>query len=164
MNLKHLLPGALAFAIAAILCPGARAADAAAQDQPSGNDQESTTLQRVEVRGRNQDDTRPEAQHIMKEVDGPLITVTKKTSITKLDNIPTVIDNTARPVCANSGTVLLRAAIAGAAQPELSRHRQSAGIGIRDRAAGRHSAGRRLDRFSDDLCRSRCRRRSSRCS
>ncbi len=102
MNLKHLLPGALAFAIAAILCPGARAADAAAQDQPSGNDQESTTLQRVEVRGRNQDDTRPKLQHIMKEVDGPLITVTKKTSITKIDNIPTVVDNNLRDLFAQT--------------------------------------------------------------
>ena len=32
----------------------------------------------------------------MREVDGPYITVTKKTSITKVENMPTVIDNNLR--------------------------------------------------------------------
>ncbi len=44
----------------------------------------------------SRDDTRPKLDHIMKEVDGAEITVTKKTSITKLDNIPTVVDNNLR--------------------------------------------------------------------
>ena len=38
----------------------------------------------------------------MKEVDGPLITVTKKTSITKLDNMPTIVDNNLREVFAQT--------------------------------------------------------------
>ncbi len=38
----------------------------------------------------------------MKEVDGPLITVTKKTTITKLDDIPTVVDNNLRDLFAQT--------------------------------------------------------------
>src|SRR4051794_16434869 len=60
-------------------------------------DDAAQTLEPVKVNERrSQDDMRPKLEHIMKEVDGPLITVTKKTSITKLDNIPTVIDNNLR--------------------------------------------------------------------
>ena len=60
-------------------------------------DDATQTLEPVKVNERRpQDDMRPKLEHIMKEVDGPLITVTKKTSITKLDNIPTVIDNNLR--------------------------------------------------------------------
>ena len=72
------------------------AADALAQDA-------APTLEPVKVQEkRPQDDTRPKLQHIMKEVDGPLITVTKKTSITKLDNIPTVVDNNLRGLFAQT--------------------------------------------------------------
>ena len=71
-------------------------ASAAAQEAPQ-------TLKQVDVKGRvAQDDTRPKLQHIMKEVDGPLITVTKKTTITKLDNIPTVVDNNLRELFAQT--------------------------------------------------------------
>jgi Fe(3+) dicitrate transport protein len=66
------------------------------------------TLDPVKVREkRSQDDTRPKLQHIMKEVDGPLITVTKKTSITKLDNIPTVVDNNLRELFAQTPGLFL---------------------------------------------------------
>jgi Fe(3+) dicitrate transport protein len=78
----------------AIACPFAPAA--LAQDV-------SQTLEPVKVEEkRTQDDWRPKLEHIMKEVDGPLITVTKKTSITKLDNIPTVIDNNLRDLFAQT--------------------------------------------------------------
>src|SRR5215831_9834571 len=61
------------------------------------------TLEPVKVEEKSRhDDTRPKLQHIMKEVDGPLITVTKKTSITKLDNIPTVVDNNLRDLFAQT--------------------------------------------------------------
>jgi Fe(3+) dicitrate transport protein len=67
-----------------------------AQDKPQN-------LGTVEVKDKAlHDDWRPKLEHIMKEVDGPLITVTKKTSITKLDNIPTVIDNNLRDLFAQT--------------------------------------------------------------
>lgn len=44
-----------------------------------------------------QKENRPEKlEHIMPEVDGTKITVTKKTSVTKLDQVPTIIDNNQR--------------------------------------------------------------------
>lgn len=89
--------GTLALAIAAGL-----AGTASAQDGPAVS-QERTELPKVEVRERRtQDDTRPKLQHIMREVDGPLITVTKKTSITKVDAIPTVVDNNLRALFAQT--------------------------------------------------------------
>jgi len=60
-------------------------------------------LQTVQVKDKAlHDDTRPKLEHIMREVDGPLITVTKKSSITKLDNIPTVVDNNLRDLFAQT--------------------------------------------------------------
>ncbi|HKE48331.1 MAG TPA: TonB-dependent receptor [Rhodanobacteraceae bacterium] len=95
MKTIKIVPGALALAIANLLAVPAHAEDAAPADQ-------ATELPKVEVRGQNRDDTRPKLQHIMKEVDGPLITVTKKTSITKVDNIPTVVDNNLRDLFAQT--------------------------------------------------------------
>ena len=47
----------------------------------------------------------------MPEVDGTKITVTKKTSVTKLDLVPTIVDNNQRElVLANAGPVRVRAA------------------------------------------------------
>ncbi len=61
------------------------------------------TLQQINVKDRaSQDDTRPKLQFIMKEVDGPLITVTKKTTVTKLDNIPTIEQNNLRELFAQT--------------------------------------------------------------
>jgi Fe(3+) dicitrate transport protein len=63
----------------------------------------SQSLEQINVRDRaSHDDTRPKLDHIMKEVDGEKITVTKKTSITKLDNIPTVVDNNLRDLFAQT--------------------------------------------------------------
>ncbi|MET0230613.1 MAG: TonB-dependent receptor [Rhodanobacteraceae bacterium] len=101
-----IVPGALALAVANALAVAATA-DAAAPDQNQAQvaqaDQGTTTeLPRVEVREKSQDDWRPKLQFIMKEVDGPLITVTKKTSITKLDNVPTIVDNNYRDLFAQT--------------------------------------------------------------
>ncbi|HEX6834358.1 MAG TPA: TonB-dependent receptor plug domain-containing protein [Rudaea sp.] len=97
MKTRTIAPTALAAAIALCLSASAFAQDAATnKDKPQ-------TLQQVDVKERrSQDDTRPKLQHIMREVDGPLITVTKKTSITKLDNIPTVVDNNLRDLFAQT--------------------------------------------------------------
>ncbi|MGA9333579.1 MAG: TonB-dependent receptor [Rudaea sp.] len=60
-------------------------------------------LEPVQVKDRYlREDTRPKLEHIMREVDGALITVTKKTSITKVENIPTVIDNNLRDLFAQT--------------------------------------------------------------
>src|SRR3569832_1953283 len=83
MPVRILVTAAVAV-LAAFGSPAAPAQDAAQQQ----------TLEPVQVREkRTQDDFRPKLEHIMREVDGPLITVTKKTSITKVENIPTVVDN-----------------------------------------------------------------------
>jgi len=88
---KQHLSGAVAATAAIVFC-----VNVLAQDQPQN-------LQTVQVKDKaSKDDTRPKLEHIMKEVDGPLITVTKKTSITKLDNIPTVIDNNLRDLFAQT--------------------------------------------------------------
>lgn len=102
MRTIAIVPGALALAVANILFLSAHAVSAHAEDAPQADEQKTDQLPRVEVRGRSQDDTRPKLQHIMKEVDGPLITVTKKTSITKVENIPTVVDNNLRDLFAQT--------------------------------------------------------------
>jgi len=43
----------------------------------------------------------------MREIDGPKITVTKKTSITRLDHVPIVIDNHPRELFAHTPSLLL---------------------------------------------------------
>jgi Fe(3+) dicitrate transport protein len=61
------------------------AADAPAKNEPS-----------IVVIGERKENTPEKLDHIMPEVDGTKITVTKKTSITKLDLLPTIIDNNQR--------------------------------------------------------------------
>ena len=68
----------------------------------------STELPKIEVREhRNPDDYRAKLQFLMPEVDGPMITVTKKTSITKLDSVPTVIDNNMRALFAQTPGIFI---------------------------------------------------------
>lgn len=98
MRTISIVPGLLALAIANCL---AASAQAQSTSTPS-DDTPPNALPKVNVRARNQDDTRPKLQHIMREVDGPLITVTKKTSITKVENIPTVVDNNMRALFAQT--------------------------------------------------------------
>lgn len=50
---------------------------------------------------------RVKLDYLMPEVDGPLITVTKKTSITKLDRLPTIVDNNLRAVFAQTPGLLV---------------------------------------------------------
>ena len=105
MNKKAIVTGTFAIAIAQGLAGSACAQDRAPSVDPA---QDRTELPKVEVHERrSQDDTRPKLQHIMKEVDGPLITVTKKTSITKLDAIPTVVDNNLRALFAQTPGLLV---------------------------------------------------------
>ncbi|GAA0711479.1 TonB-dependent receptor [Dokdonella soli] len=99
MRTIAIVPGVLALAIANCLASPAYAQDT----QPSKDDTPANALPKISVREhRPQDDTRPKLQHIMREVDGPLITVTKKTSITKTDSIPTVVDNNLRDLFAQT--------------------------------------------------------------
>jgi Fe(3+) dicitrate transport protein len=49
----------------------------------------------IVVTGPN-DDTPPKLDHILREVDGTRITVTKKSSVTKLDQQPTIVNNNQR--------------------------------------------------------------------
>jgi Fe(3+) dicitrate transport protein len=95
---KSMVSKTLAVSIAAaLLLPSLLAC---AEDAPPPPSQ---TLEQISVRDRaSHDDTRPKLEHIMKEVDGTEITVTKKTSITKLDNIPTVVDNNLRDLFAQT--------------------------------------------------------------
>ncbi len=53
------------------------------------------------------DDQRPKLDHLMKEVSGTQITVTKKTTVTNLDKIPTIIDNDQQEAFARSPGVLV---------------------------------------------------------
>jgi Fe(3+) dicitrate transport protein len=50
----------------------------------------------IVVIGDRDDDAPEKLDHIMPEVDGAKITVTKKTSVTKLDQLPTIADNNLR--------------------------------------------------------------------
>ena len=87
---------ALVLALATVL-----ASPAFAQDPP-------TTLEKVEVKEYAlPDEARPKLNFLMKEVDGAQITVTKKTSITKLDRIPTVVDNNLRALFAQTPGILI---------------------------------------------------------
>lgn len=53
-------------------------------------------------RVEQQEDTRPKLQHLLPEVDGAIITVTKKATTTKLAQLPPVIDNNAREMFART--------------------------------------------------------------
>jgi Fe(3+) dicitrate transport protein len=50
----------------------------------------------IVVIGDRDDDAPEKLDHIMPEVDGAKITVTKKTSVTKLDQLPTIVDSNQR--------------------------------------------------------------------
>ncbi len=64
------------------------------------------TVETVQVTG-HRDDTPAKLDHIMPEVAGTKITVTKKTSVTKLDQQPTVIDNNLQQLFARSPGILV---------------------------------------------------------
>src|ERR1700742_3454982 len=58
---------------------------------PSPKKRKSTTVAAVNVTASKHDDTPAKLDHILPEVAGTKITVTKKTNTTKLDQQPTVI-------------------------------------------------------------------------
>ena len=73
-------------ALAALGCAGqAFATEVPNEDRPS-----------IVVIGERQENTPEKLDHIMPEVDGTQITVTKKTSVTKLDLLPTIVANNQR--------------------------------------------------------------------
>jgi Fe(3+) dicitrate transport protein len=76
--------------LAALACTSA-AAPALAAQAPAPQAGPS-----IVVIGAREDDAPEKLDHIMPEVDGTLITVTKKTSITKLDEVPTIVANNQR--------------------------------------------------------------------
>lgn len=61
-----------------------------------GADDPSKDRPTIVVTGERQESRPEKLDHIMPEVDGTRITVTKKTSITKLDLLPTIVDNNQR--------------------------------------------------------------------
>lgn len=67
------------------------AADVPANEQPS-----------IVVIGTRTDKTPEKLDHILPEVDGTKITVTKKTSVTKFDLVPTIVNNDQRELFART--------------------------------------------------------------
>ena len=80
------------------------AESAMAQDAPAPS---KSARPPVVVRGQRRDDTPAKLDHILPEVAGTKITVTKKTTVTKLDQIPTVIDNNQRELFARTPGILV---------------------------------------------------------
>ncbi|MFL6753644.1 MAG: TonB-dependent receptor family protein [Sphingomicrobium sp.] len=78
-------------ALAASACPAAAHGAEAPAREPS-----------IVVIGERRDNTPEKLDHIMPEVDGTKITVTKKTSVTKLDLVPTIQDNNQRQLFART--------------------------------------------------------------
>src|SRR5581483_5954168 len=76
---------------------------ASAQDQtpPAAGQQSVQPLPGVTVYGQRED-TPAKLEHQMPEVAGTQITVTKKTTVTKLDDQPTIIDNNVQQLFARS--------------------------------------------------------------
>jgi len=76
---------ACAWATSAIAADGAEQAAGQRHERPP-----------IIVIGEQQDNTPEKLDHILPEVDGTKITVTKKTSVTKLDQVPTIVENNQR--------------------------------------------------------------------
>jgi Fe(3+) dicitrate transport protein len=83
------------------------AAPAYAQVAASTDDTDTgVTLDRISVQAPREDRW-PKLLHILPEVDGARITVTKKTSTTKVENIPTVVGDNLRDLFAQTPGLLL---------------------------------------------------------
>jgi Fe(3+) dicitrate transport protein len=82
------------------LCAGT----ALAQDNPAPPSQaEKDKAERVVVTGeRRREDTPAKLEHIMREVAGTKITVTKKTTVTKLEELPPIVNNNLQEALAQS--------------------------------------------------------------
>lgn len=75
---------------------------AAAADQPSTPGTPKHERRPIIVIGDQQENTPEKLNHILPEVDGTKITVTKKTSVTKLDQVPTIVDDNQRELFART--------------------------------------------------------------
>jgi len=82
---------ACAWATSAIAADGAEQAAGQRHERPP-----------IIVIGEQQDNTPEKLDHILPEVDGTKITVTKKTSVTKLDQVPTILANDQRELFART--------------------------------------------------------------
>jgi Fe(3+) dicitrate transport protein len=82
---------ACAWATSAIAADGAEQAAGQRHERPP-----------IIVIGEQQDNTPEKLDHILPEVDGTKITVTKKTSVTKLDQVPTIVANDQRELFART--------------------------------------------------------------
>ncbi|MEO8670964.1 MAG: TonB-dependent receptor [Tahibacter sp.] len=89
----------------ALLIAASFASATFAADDNKATKEEAVKLNKVDVNATAP--WRAKLNYIMREVDGPFITVTKKTSITKLDSIPTVIDNNLRGLFAQTPGLLV---------------------------------------------------------
>ena len=67
----------------------------------------ATTVSPVKVTASHRDDTPAKLDHILPEVAGTKITVTKKTNVTKLDQQPTVINNNLQELFIHSPGILV---------------------------------------------------------
>ncbi|MEO6967561.1 MAG: TonB-dependent receptor [Rhodanobacteraceae bacterium] len=65
------------------------------------------SLPQIDVYGMRRDETPAKLEHQMPEVDGTRITVTKKTTVTKLDHVPTIIDNNVQQLFVRSPGLLV---------------------------------------------------------
>ena len=88
---------ALAILTAASLAPAlARAQQTPAQSLPT-----------INVYGQRNDETPAKLEHQMPEVAGTRITVTKKTTVTKLDHMPTIVNNNVQELFVRSPGLLV---------------------------------------------------------
>ena len=101
-NSHHaMLPLALALSLAAINAPAQTLDQGATSDVPARKP--ATDLAPVDVRGESWRETlKAKLEHLLPEVQGTRITVTKKTTVTHLDDQPTVIDNNLDQLLARS--------------------------------------------------------------
>lgn len=74
-------------------------------DETNGKKDDTVQLRNIDVHAIAP--WRVKLDYLMPEVDGPFITVTKKTSITKLDRLPTIIDNNLRAVFSQTPGLLV---------------------------------------------------------
>ncbi len=90
-------------AFTAILCPVAALAQAGQQDDDGGR-----TIERVDVFGKRVKASAPaKLEHIMPELEDTKITVTKKTTVTKLDHVPTIVNDNQQQAFAQSPGILV---------------------------------------------------------
>ena len=79
-----------------------------AQAQTSDGAAQRNAIERVDVLGnRIHKESPAKLEHIMPELAGTKITVTKKTTVTKLDHVPTIVDNNQQQAFARSPGILV---------------------------------------------------------